>query len=87
MCCLSVSGLNDGIRSRLSTHQVTVSVEVSRLVMLTVAWDSTTVFGRGDSVICERTEVVLVTVEMTGGRREVHSLAAAVLEAKHPSAR
>lgn len=66
---------------------MTVSVDVSMLVMFTVAWDSTTVFARGVSVIWERTEVVLVMVEITAGRREVHSLAAAVLEARHPNAR
>jgi hypothetical protein len=66
---------------------VTVSVEVSTLVMFMVTWDSTDVFTSGVSVIWERTEVVLVMVVTTGGRREVHSLAAAVLEARHPSPR
>lgn len=71
----------------MQTYQVTVSVEVSTLVMLMVTCDSTDVVNRGVSVIWERTEVVLVMVETTGGRREVHSLAAAVLEARHPNPR
>jgi len=71
----------------MQTHQVTVSVEVSTLVMLIVTCDSTGVCTCGVSVIWERTEVVLVMVVMIGGRREVHSLAAAVLEARHPNPR
>lgn len=72
---------------RLSSYQVTVSVEVSKLVRLTVTWDLTMLVGRGDSVTSERTEVVLVTVETTAGTRDEHSLAAAVFEAKQPNPR
>lgn len=63
---------------------MTVSVLVSKLVMFTVTCDVTGLFARGDSVIWERTEVVLVVVEVTIGRRDEQSLAAAVFEARQP---
>ncbi len=62
-------------------------MEVSKLVKFTVTCDSTTLFARGDSVISEMTEVVLVVVEVTAGRRDEHSLAAAVFEARQPKPR
>ena len=62
-------------------------MEVSKLVTFTVTCDSTTLFARGDSVISEMTEVVLVVVEVTAGRRDEHLLAAAVFEARQPKPR
>jgi hypothetical protein len=56
-------------------------------VELTVTCVSTLVIARGDSVISETTEVVLVVVIVTAGTRDEHSLAAAVLDARHPSPR
>lgn len=57
---------------------------VSALVRLTVACDLTGVSVLAASVISEMTEVVLVVVDVTAGRREEHSLAAAVLDARQP---
>lgn len=57
---------------------------MSALVRLTVACDLTRVSAVAASVISERTEVVLVVVDVTAGRREEHSLAAAVFDARHP---
>jgi hypothetical protein len=51
MCCGIVSNLEGDIQSRGWTYQVTVSVEVSTLVMLMVTCDSTGVCTRGVSVI------------------------------------
>jgi len=57
------------------------------LVELMVTWVSTLGFSRGDSVTSASTEVVLVTVDVTAGTRDEHSLAAAVFDARHPSPR
>lgn len=68
------------------TYSVTVTVIVSGIfVELTVTCDSTLVIARGVAVVWESTEVVLVTVEVTAGTREEHSLAAAVFEARQPN--
>ena len=70
------------------TYRVTVSVQVSlTFVELRVTWVSTLDFARGDSVTSASTEVVLVTVDVTAGTRDEHSLAAAVFDARHPSPR
>jgi hypothetical protein len=72
------------------TYRVTVVVQVSlTFVELTVTWDSdsTLNLARGDSVTSASTEVVLVTVDVTAGTRDEHSLAAAVLDARQPSPR
>lgn len=53
-------------------------------VELTVTCDSTFVMAVGVAVISESTEVVLVTVEVTAGTREEHSLAAAMFDARQP---
>ena len=56
-------------------------------LMVTWDWDSTLDLGRGDSVTSASTEVVLVTVDVTAGTRDEHSLAAAVFDARQPSPR
>jgi hypothetical protein len=65
-----------------------VVVQVSlTFVELRVTWVSTLDFSRGDSVTSASTEVVLVTVDVTAGTRDEHSLAAAVFDARQPSPR
>jgi len=65
-----------------------VVVQVSlTFVELMVTWASTLGFARDASVTSASTEVVLVTVDVTAGTRDEHSLAAAVFDARHPSPR
>ena len=63
-------------------------VQVSlTFVELMVTWASTLGFARDASVTSASTEVVLVTVDVTAGTRDEHSLAAAVFDARQPSPR
>ena len=56
-------------------------------LMVTWAADSTLGFTLDAWVTSASTEVVLVTVDVTAGTRDEHSLAAAVFDARQPSPR